>query len=179
MKRNNTSFIKTATCFLGSLLLFSGCQKTQLGEFNTINNGNLPAATKLSALATSPEIRVLSFNVRHNDASDPQSITERQGNIRQIIVDNNPDIFGLQEFSDNSFENWFMPQMASLGYGVYFDESAGMGTPKVIFYKTSRFTLQGSGTVVLGPTNTGTWVKLLDNTTSLKYFVSNSHWQFD
>jgi endonuclease/exonuclease/phosphatase family metal-dependent hydrolase len=122
---------------------------------------------------------VLSFNVRHNDASDPQSITERQGNIRQIIVDNNPDIFGMQEFTDNSFENWFIPQMATLGYGVYYDETAGKGTPKVIFYKTNRFTMQSSGTVVLGPTNTGTWAIVLDKTTSQRYFVSNSHWQFD
>ncbi|WPV02061.1 FG-GAP-like repeat-containing protein [Mucilaginibacter sp. cycad4] len=178
MKKNNTNFGKAAACFLGGLLLFSGCQKSQLEELKTMNI-NLPVASKFSVTETTPEIRVLSFNVRHNDASDPQSITERQGNIRQIIVDNNPDIFGMQEFSDNSFETWFIPQMASLGYGVYYDESAGMGTPKVIFYKTNRFTMQSSGTVVLGPTNTGTWVKLLDNTTSLKYFVSNSHWQFD
>jgi len=121
----------------------------------------------------------LSFNVRHNDVADPQTITERQPLIRQIIVDNNPDIFGLQEFLDNTFENWFIPQMAGLGYGVYFDESAGMGTPKVIFYKANRFTMQSSGTVVLGPTNTCTWATLLDNSTGLKYFVSNSHWQFD
>lgn len=178
MKKNNTNFSKAAACFLGSLLLFSGCQKSRLEELKTMN-GNLPVTSKFSATETTPEIRVLSFNVRHNDASDPQSITERQGNIRQIIVDNNPDIFGMQEFSDNSFETWFIPQMASLGYGVYYDESAGMGTPKVIFYKTNRFTMQSSGTVVLGPTNTGTWAKLLDNTTSLSYFVSNSHWQFD
>jgi len=177
MKNNNTDFIKATACLLGGLLLFSSCQKSQLGDSKTVNNAKLPAVNEVSA--TSPEIRVLSFNVRHNDPSDAQSITERQSNIRQIIVDNNPDIFGLQEFSDNSFENWFMPQMATLGYGVYFDESAGMGTPKVIFYKTNRFTLQSSGTVVLGPTNTGTWAKLLDNSTGLRYFVSNSHWQFD
>lgn len=179
MKNNNTNFIKATACFLGGLLFFSSCQKSQLGESKTANSSKAPAVNELSASATSPEIRVLSFNVRHNDPSDAQSITERQGNIRQIIVDNNPDIFGMQEFSDNSFENWFMPQMATLGYGVYFDESAGMGTPKVIFYKTNRFTLQSSGTVVLGPTNTGTWAKLLDNSTGLRYFVSNSHWQFD
>ncbi|SDP94676.1 Metal-dependent hydrolase, endonuclease/exonuclease/phosphatase family [Mucilaginibacter sp. OK268] len=179
MKNNNTNFIKATACLLGSLLCFSSCQKSQLGDSKTVNNSKPPTVNELSASATSPEIRVLSFNVRHNDPSDAQSITERQGNIRQIIVDNNPDIFGLQEFSDNSFENWFIPQMATLGYGVYFDESAGMGTPKVIFYKTNRFTLQSSGTIVLGPTNTGTWAKLLDNSTGLRYFVSNSHWQFD
>jgi hypothetical protein len=69
--------------------------------------------------------------------------------------------------------------MTPLGYSVYYDESAGMGTPKVIFWKTSRFTLQSSGTVTIGPTNTGTWAILLDNTNSQQYFICNSHWQFD
>jgi endonuclease/exonuclease/phosphatase family metal-dependent hydrolase len=132
-----------------------------------------------AVLADVPKLKVLSFNIKHNDAADPQTITERQPLIRQIIVDNNPDLFGLQEFSDNSFESWFIPQMATLGYGVYYDETAGKGTPKVIFYKTNRFTLQSSGTVVLGDVNTGTWAKILDNTTGQRYFLSNSHWQFD
>ncbi|AYL94397.1 FG-GAP-like repeat-containing protein [Mucilaginibacter celer] len=133
----------------------------------------------MAVLADVPKLKVLSFNIKHNDAADPQTITERQPLIRQIIVDNNPDIFGLQEFSDNSFETWFIPQMATLGYGVYYDETAGKGTPKVIFYKTNRFTLQSSGTVVLGDVNTGTWAKILDNTTGQRYFLSNSHWQYD
>ncbi|NCD71233.1 FG-GAP-like repeat-containing protein [Mucilaginibacter agri] len=179
MKSNNKSLIKVSACFLSGLLFFSSCKKSQLEETEKVKKSSLSMVASASATVTSPEIRVLSFNIKHNDAADPQSITERQGNIRQIIVDNNPDIFGLQEFSDNSFESWFIPQMATLGYGVYYDESAGMGTPKVIFYKTNRFTLLSSGTVVLGPTNTGTWAKILDNTTSLRYFVANSHWQFD
>lgn len=164
-------------------VMLSACKK-QIAE----NAGDVPALSTEAKLNKGnmamtvigqPDIKMLSFNVRHNDDGDPQTITERQSIIRQIIVDNSPDIFGLQEFSDNSFENWFLPQMATLGYGVYFDESAGMGTPKVIFYKNNRFTMQSSGTVVIGPTNTGTWAIITDNTTGLRYFVSNSHWQFD
>lgn len=166
------------------LFSLSACKKETLQTEATVNGQAIDGAAQpklktAAAYSTPNAIKVLSFNVRHNDASDPQTITQRQPEIRQIIVDNNPDIFGMQEFSDNSFENWFIPQMASLGYGVYYDESAGMGTPKVIFYKTARFTMQSSGTVVIGPTNTGTWAVILDNTSSQRYFVCNSHWQFD
>ena len=159
---------------------FSGCKKASLEalkEDTGLKRNNM-ALANAQLIAGQTEIRVLSFNVRHNDATDPQTITQRQGNIRQIIVDNNPDVFGLQEFSDNSFETWFRGQMTALGYGEYYD-TAITGTPKAIFFKNSRFTLQDSGTASLGPTNTGTWVVLLDNVTGKKYFVSNSHWQFD
>lgn len=172
--------IKKVVCVLTAVMVLSACKKDSL-KIAEADMGLHPAATRLAVdnITLSSQIKILSFNVRHNDASDPQTITQRQPEIRQIIVDNNPDIFGMQEFSDNSFETWFIPQMATLGYGVYYDESAGMGTPKVIFYKTNRFTMQSSGTVVLGPTNTGTWAVILDNNTGNRYFISNSHWQFD
>jgi endonuclease/exonuclease/phosphatase family metal-dependent hydrolase len=177
MKRNNSIAVLAG---LVAMLAATGCKKqsfTDAASSEIATDAAPHLAVQTLSLAT--DIKVLSFNVRHNDPSDPQTITQREGNIKQIIVDNNPDIFGMQEFSDNSFETWFMGQMTPLGYGVYYDESAGMGTPKVIFYKTSRFTLQSSGTVVIGPTNTGTWAILLDNTNAQKYFICNSHWQFD
>lgn len=158
-----------------------GCKDEQLAEPDKKvlerNQLNTAAGNQL-LLAGQNEIKVLSFNVRHNDAADPQTITQRQGNIRQIIVDNNPDVFGLQEFSDDSFEAWFRGQMTALGYGEYYD-TAITGTPKAIFFKNSRFTLVGSGTADIGPVNTSTWVILTDKTDNQKYFVSNSHWQFD
>ncbi|MGF7037563.1 FG-GAP-like repeat-containing protein [Mucilaginibacter lappiensis] len=163
--------------FLTVILCFSACNKTELRkaiEPATPTSSSSPLRT--SALTSTDQIKVMSFNVRGNSASDPQTMEQRQGNIRQIIVDNTPDVFGLQEFSENNFENWFMPQMATLGYSVYFNESAGLGSPKVIFYKTSRFTLQSSGTFLIDPLRTGTWVILLDNVNSNKYFFCNSHW---
>jgi endonuclease/exonuclease/phosphatase family metal-dependent hydrolase len=162
-------------------LIFTGCKDEQLLETGQVAKakGQALAHANVNLLAGSQtEIKVLSFNVRHNDAADPQSITQRQNNIRQIIVDNNPDVFGLQEFSDNSFETWFRGQMATLGYGEYYD-TAITGTPKAIFFKNSRFTLVDSGTADIGPTNTSTWVILTDKTDAQKYFISNSHWQFD
>lgn len=177
MKRNQCI---TAIAGIAASLVATACQKPSLNDPASAEIATSTAAhAKVKTLSTPYDLKVLSFNVRHNDVHDPQSITQRQPNIRQIIVDNNPDIFGCQEFSDNAFENWFVAEMATLGYGVYFNESAGMGTPKVIFFKTNRFTLQSSGTAVIGTTNTATWAILLDNTNSQQYFISNSHWQFD
>lgn len=183
--RFNNRFKSAGLNLLGAALLagaiFTGCKDAPLDEIDKTLSARPKALADAGSsllLAGQTEIRVLSFNVRHNDPGDPQTITERQNNIRQIIVDNNPDVFGLQEFSDNSFETWFRGQMATLGYGEYYD-TAITGTPKAIFFKNSRFTLNNSGTIDIGPTNTSTWVILTDKTDAKQYFVSNSHWQFD
>lgn len=178
---NLSEKFKKTSLILAVTLSLASCQKDDPGVFleQPIAASSKSVATT-SAIAGLTPFKVLSFNVRHNDPGDPQTITQRQPLIKQIIVDNSPDVFGLQEFSDNSFEAWFNTEMASLGYGEYYDTSI-TGTPKAIFFKNSRFTLQSSGTVVIGPpnNNTATWVVLLDNVTSKKYFISNSHWQFD
>ncbi|KLT65278.1 endonuclease [Pedobacter sp. BMA] len=163
------------------MLGFSACKKAEMettAETFSAKNHNLALNAASLNAAEEPAFKALSFNVRHNDAADPQSITQRQGMIKQIIIDNNPDVFGLQEFSDNSFESWFRAEMTPLGYGEYYD-TAITGTPKAIFYKNSRFNKLNQGTVKIGPTNTATWVILQDKQTGNKYFISNSHWQFD
>ncbi|MBB5437736.1 endonuclease/exonuclease/phosphatase family metal-dependent hydrolase [Pedobacter sp. AK017] len=182
MKKTNL-MLKKALLSLSFGLCLAGCKETQLTDLKEQANGAKPksAGDVQLLLAGESPFKVLSFNVRHNDAGDPQTITQRQGNIRQIIVDNNPDIFGVQEFSDDTFKTWFRAQMATLGYGEYFSTTL-TATPKTIFFKNSRFTLERSGTVRLGASpiiNTATWVVLLDNSTSNRYFISNSHWQFD
>ncbi|PST84322.1 endonuclease [Pedobacter yulinensis] len=155
----------------------SSCKRQETGSPASVSLPK-PESMALVRIAGQTPFKVLSFNVRHNAAGDPQSITERQGIIRQVIVDNSPDVFGLQEFSDNDFETWFREQMAALGYGEYYD-TAITGSPKAIFFKNSRFTKTGSGTMDIGPSNTGTWVILQDKTNNRRYFISNSHWQFD
>lgn len=175
--------LKKSILTLTAALCFAGCKQAEMNKPEDDAKGRPPQLLSNAALLAAGEgpFKVLSFNVRHDDAGDPQSLDQRKGNIRQIIVDNNPDVFGVQEFSDDFFETWFRGQMSALGYGEYYS-TAITTTPKAIFYKTSRFTLERSGTVRLGASpiiNTATWVVLLDNTTSNKYFISNSHWQFD
>lgn len=176
----STIFSKTKVSLLLAVsLCFVGCRKNEVNDpAEHVITSSAKSEASVKAIAGITPFKVLSFNVRHNDPNDPQSITQRQTLIRQIIVDYSPDVFGLQEFSDNAFETWFRGQMASLGYGEYYDTGITT-TPKAIFYKTSRFTLQSSGTLDIGPTNTGTWVILSDNITSREYFISNSHWQYD
>lgn len=179
------TLLKPALFFALAAMCITSCKKAELDE-GSVQSG-MPVLSSSSndfstlALAGQTTFKVLSFNVRHHDDNDPQSITERRTSIRQIIVDNAPDVFGVQEFSDDAFETWFRDQMAGLGYGEYYDTRI-TGTPKAIFFKTNRFSLQGSGTFRLGASpiiNTGTWVTFLDLITNKKYFVSNSHWQYD
>lgn len=174
--------IKKTILFLAVVLCFTACKK------NTLPGLDQPSITpadnpllRTASLTISGQIKLMSFNVFGSNPvppapPNPQTIAQREGYIKQIIIDNTPDVFGLQEFTDNDFENWFMPQMATLGYSVYFAETPGHGSPKVIFYKTSRFTLQGSGTFDVDPKRSGTWVILTDNVNSAQYFFCNSHW---
>jgi endonuclease/exonuclease/phosphatase family metal-dependent hydrolase len=182
MKKTNLMLKKTLI-LLGLGFCLAGCKEAQLTDLKEGTAQAAPRSTGEAQLLLAGEspFKVLSFNVRHDAAGDPQTLDQRKGNIRQIIVDNNPDVFGVQEFSDDFFETWFRAQMATLGYGEYYS-TAITTTPKAIFYKTARFTLQRSGTARLGASpiiNTATWVVLLDNITSNRYFISNSHWQFD
>lgn len=170
--------------FFAAALCFAGCKKNtaEISALKDSRDISVAPPAALMALAPLNTFKVMSFNIRHHNDEDPQTLAERAPNIRQIIVNNSPDIFGLQEFSTDWFETWFREQMTDLGYGEYYRASGTGGSPKAIFYKTTRFNRLDSGTVRLGPSpiaNTGTWVIFQDKITSKKYFVSNSHWQFD
>ncbi|MBO9593440.1 MAG: hypothetical protein J7599_11075 [Niabella sp.] len=137
---------------------------------------NMPLAPGLAEMHS---FKVLSFNIRRYDQNDipadPQTITERQPLIRQIIIDNNPDIFGFQEFLNAGFKTWVVPQMDSLGYG-----HAAIGiTSNPIFFKKNRFSLQWSKAFYLDPAyphQNAVAAILKDLVTSNMYFVCNTHW---
>lgn len=173
---------KRIAIYIAIVLSIAGCRKVER-EVTTdqrLSPYTRSDANPLIAISGLNPFKVMSFNVRHNDLNDSLSILQRAPLIKQIIIDNSPDIFGCQEYSDNDFSFPFANEMATLGYGVYFDEVAsGAGNPRVIFFKNSRFTMEGNGTWAIGGGNTATWVVLLDKVTSKKYFVSNSHWQYD
>src|SRR5687768_7619369 len=96
-----------ATLFLAAALYFTGCKRAELNdapaEPDNPKLSRLMTDASTLALAGQTPFKVMSFNVRHHDDGDPQSLTERRANIRQIIVDNSPDVFGVQEFSDDTF----------------------------------------------------------------------------
>lgn len=158
------------------MLFFIACQK-ELLEDQVIDVNKSPAALKEASVSNS--IKVMSFNIRHDDSSDPQTLDERKENILQVILDEDPEIVGVQELKDGWMEIWLPTQMALYGYSVFSTLTYAYGSPKAIFYKSNRFTLQESSGFSISYSDenrSGHWVKLRDNNTNLRYFVCNSHW---
>src|SRR5690606_11072295 len=122
--------MKKTVLVAASVSCLAACKQVEMNVPNdSAKTASLQAAPNLALLASGNPFKVLSFNVRHHDDSDPQSVDDPKGSISQIIVDNAPDVFGVQEFSDDSFETRISAQMADLGYGEYYDTSI-TGTPK-------------------------------------------------
>lgn len=169
-------------CFSSLILLLfvlGACKKNnQTDELrNSSGSPTRNSVSLLSFVAPTP-FKVLSFNIRHDDPADPQTLDQRKTMIRQIIIDNTPDLFGMQEFSNDPFRTWFVDQMDSIGYTVHWVVSpVTHGSPKVIFYKRSRFTLNSGGVFPLGSDNrSAEWGVFTDQLNGQKYFVCNSHW---
>ncbi|MEC4115239.1 endonuclease/exonuclease/phosphatase family protein [Myroides pelagicus] len=122
--------------------------------------------------------KVMSFNIRNDNATDPQPLSQRKDLILKVIETYNPDIFGVQEFSNSWFIEWFKLKVQNLGYDYYIDTTKGTLSPKAIFYKKDRFILSNSKTFLMQFTElrSGTWVILKDLKNNQSYFVSNSHW---
>lgn len=186
MNKTNLILKKVLLCFALAFLI-AGCKKSQLTDqqqmptstvSRSASTGNMPLL-----LANNNSFKVMSFNIKQNGVNDPQTIFERRPYMVQIITNNAPDIFGLQEFSGDAFQPMFRQDMTALGYSVYFARNATVYAPKSIFFKSNRFTLLDSGTVMLPSNaevvNSATWVILQDQITSKKYFVSNSHWYYN
>ena len=160
------------------LLAFNSCKKVMTYEPESEASVSAGPLMPMSFAADDAAFKVMSFNIRHNDPGDPQSLDQRKTLIRQIVVDNNPDVFGLQEFSQDPYKAWFKAQFDTLGYNVHWTvSSVTSGSPKVIFYKRSRFSDEGGGAFFLGSDQrSAMWVVLKDNTNNKKYFFCNSHW---
>lgn len=169
-----------AILWLSLSLSFAACKKALLLDNDRSENSvaNQTFAQSLMALP-SHQFKVMSFNVRHDDPNDPQSLAQRQLNIRQVIVDNSPDIVGLQEFSNAAFKTWLLSQMTTLGYG--HTDMENFGSPKIIFFKTSRFSLISDDIVELDPgiqdrAQNVSWAVLKDLANNKQYIFFNTHW---
>ncbi|MCE4564671.1 endonuclease/exonuclease/phosphatase family protein [Maribellus sp. CM-23] len=123
------------------------------------------------------EFTVMSFNLRNEGKNDPQTLDQRKENIREIILDNDPDVFGVQELAADWMSEWLSQQLNEKGYDKYLS-SGQFGSPKIIYYKRGRFTRTNQGTFQMefSDNRAGTWVILLDKETNSRYFFCNSHW---
>ncbi len=161
---------------------FAACKKASFekaaGKSAAATQPNARAAVAASTISDMNPIKVMSFNVRNDDPTDPFSQYVRKDYCLQIILDNNVDIVGLQEIAVDSIETWFNTQLTAAGYGYYKGGSAN-GSPKTIYYKNSRFTRTSAGWFTMMETEyrSGKWVVLQDKlNTANSYFVVNSHW---
>jgi len=154
---------------LASLLF--GCDK----ELDIAENTD--DSTTKDSIIELEEFVVMSFNLRNEVGSDPQTLDERKWNIRKVILDSNPDILGVQEIAADWMSNWLSHQLDSAGYDKYLS-SGQFGSPKIIYYKRNRFSRQEQGTFQMQFTDNraGTWIILLDKLNNKSYFLSNSHW---
>lgn len=116
--------------------------------------------------------------MRNTDPADEFTQQDRKPYLLQVILDQDPDIIGVQEMAEDSIETWFRAQMAAAGYGIYSSGHAA-GSPKTIWFKNDRFTLVRGGwfLMTLTETRSGKWAVLQDKQAPANsYFVINSHW---
>lgn len=159
-------------------LLFFGCEKVGMEELAP--NRTVEQFTPMVKMASGMnEIDIMSFNIRRDNTSDPQSLDERKSIILQLIIDTDPDVVGVQELTDDWMETWLTDQMNLIGYDVFKTKTWAYSSPKAIYYKSNRFSLQdskGFDLAVGDEHRSGHWVKLYDSVTHKSYFIANSHW---
>ena len=183
---NNTLYsLKTLLLFV--VLCITSCEMQDIDEPGEQMN---PDKSFLKVASGLDEINVMSFNIRMyiEGNNDPFTVLERRAYILQTIVDNDPDICGIQEWYtvDSNIAPWLETQMAAEGYGAVHGTGEN-GQPKVIFYKTNRFTrIDNQNRTIqmriesgFAQNRFGRWTILEDNVTDQSYFIVNSHWSTD
>ncbi len=131
--------------------------------------------------------RVMTYNVRGPLDTGAHAWRNRRAAVVQRILDNAPDIVGVQEAQVASGEDLPADLIAGLQsvYGYYRPSGS---SPKLIFYKKTRFTRFAQGKAALpNPYAAGhlcatraagkhlAWAKLRDRLTGREYFVGNTH----
>jgi endonuclease/exonuclease/phosphatase family metal-dependent hydrolase len=135
------------------------------------------------------EIRVASYNLRCNTASDSiNAWPNRKENVKALVLYHDLDIFGTQEgFIEQLKDLGEMPGYAFTGKGR--DAGTETGEHSAIFYRTSRFKVLESGDFWLRetPEEPGlgwdatccnricSWAKFADNQTRKEFYFFNVH----
>ncbi|MFE8604395.1 FG-GAP-like repeat-containing protein [Archangium violaceum] len=148
--------------------------------------------TSLESAATADHrpFTVMTYNVRQVNADDTgiYSWTQRSPDVIKLISARNPDVFGVQEASAAAIQNDLINAFQA-NYDYYKPPN---GSPKMLFYRRSRFAL-AAGTDVQGyfsianpyaesnacypnaSGRTAAWIKLDDKLSGRQYFLVNSH----
>jgi endonuclease/exonuclease/phosphatase family metal-dependent hydrolase len=158
--------------------------------------GNLlPGASETSASsqggqASLMDLRVMTYNLRYKNNSDPSPHTweERRPTIRQVINNEKPDIFGTQEAIYEQIKGLDedLPQYEWIGEGR---EGGSKGEFMAVFYDKNKFSpieydhfWLSDTPDVIGSTSWGntiprmvTWVKFLDKKSGQPFYFVNTH----
>ncbi len=138
-----------------------------------------------------PELRVMSFNIRYGLANDGESAwPHRHDSLIQTIRAYDPDLLGTQEVLD--FQAKFLrDNLPEYGFhGVGRDDGAVRGEYAAILYRRDRFEPLDSGHVWLSeqPDKPGSvswdssmtrmfsWIRLRDRAANRELMVINTHW---
>lgn len=148
----------------------------------------LPLAIMMAA-CSSPEIQVMSFNIRLGVANDGEnSWPNRCPATIAMLQDQKPDIFGLQEAFDFQigYINENLPVYDNVGVGR--DDGVREGETMAIFWNTEKIELLDWGTYWLSETpevpsrgwdaaciRTATWTKLRIKDCGKEFFYVNTH----
>jgi endonuclease/exonuclease/phosphatase family metal-dependent hydrolase len=149
--------------------------------------------------------RVMTYNVRHDDSKDDalgRGWMTRRSQVLQLVLDTAPDIVGFQEISrirglpaPEQPEAYVRAHLEPAGYRMVPGKG---GSPKSIFYKASRFSVEPMSTphaAFLWPDphatmcpdegppmfvkeashRSATWCVLRDQQTGRRLFVVNAH----
>ena len=137
----------------------------------------------------SDTIKVMSYNVRTSVKDDgANSWSERCTATPEMLRKVRPDVFGVQEASEEQ-ESYILEHCpAYAAYGVGRDDGASVGERMTVFYNTRRLALEESGTWWLSETpdvpsvgwdakypRTATWALLKDRRSGRRFCFVNTH----
>ncbi len=131
------------------------------------------------------QIKVMSYNIRYNCCStciidcmhQEKPILERIIDINNLIIDESPDIIGIQEIKKGDVELLFDEVSQIYDFHQYDNLY-----PRTILWKRRKFSLIDRGHFIvtgkIGPNqidNTSSWVKIENKYSLNKYLIINNH----
>ena len=147
----------------------------------------LPAL--VSCGAASPELKVMSFNIRLGVADDGDNSWEiRKPAVAEMLNTVNPVMFGVQEAFDFqiAYINENCPQYKSVGVGR--EDGIEEGEHMSVFYNAEKIELLDWGTYWLSETpevpsmgwdaacyRTATWTKVREKSSGKEFYFCNTH----
>ncbi|MEX2115890.1 MAG: endonuclease/exonuclease/phosphatase family protein [Bacteroidota bacterium] len=141
-----------------------------------------------------PCLKVMSFNIRYGTAPDGENNWPmRKDQLTTVIRDFSPDVLGVQEalrFQMDELREAF-PEYSEVGVGR--DDGKTSGEYSSLFYRTSRLSLDSTGTFWFSDTPSlpgsktwgnnypriCTWAIFLDRETGSPLAVFNVHWDHE